>query len=51
MNEVKRKRGRPKKEKPKLPEFNSENEIREYILNSILELCLEAKSVAQKKNK
>lgn len=46
----KRKRGRPPKKKAELPKFKDENEIREYILTSTLELCLEAKEVAQKKN-
>lgn len=46
----KKKRGRPPKKKPELPKFNSENEIREYILQSTLELCLEIKEVANKKN-
>ena len=50
-NEVKkRKRGRPPKKKAELPEFKSENEIREYILRCSLELALESKEVAQKKN-
>ena len=46
----KRGRGRPPKKKAELPNFNNENEIREYILQCSLELCLEAKEVAQKKN-
>ena len=46
----KRKRGRPPKKKVELPDFEDENEIREYILQSTLELCLEAKVVAQRKN-
>ena len=51
VNEVKkRKRGRPPKKKAELPEFQSENEIREYILRCSLELALESKEVAQKKN-
>ena len=50
-NEVKkRKRGRPPKQKAVLPEFKSENDIREYILRCSLELALESKEVAQKKN-
>ena len=50
-NDVKkRKRGRPPKKKAELPEFKSENEIREYILRCSLELALESKEVAQKKN-
>lgn len=48
--EKKRKRGRPPKKKAELPTFKDENEIREYILQCSLELCLEAKEVAQKKN-
>lgn len=46
----KRKRGRPPKKKAELPTFKDENEIREYILYSTLELCLEVKEVAMKKN-
>ena len=46
----KRKRGRPPKKKAELPNFNSENEIREYILQSSLELALEVKEIASKKN-
>ena len=47
---TKRKRGRPKKEKAKLPVFTDVNEIREYILNTSLELSLECKDIATKKN-
>ena len=46
----KRKRGRPPKKKVGLPKFKDENEIREYILQCSLELALESKEVAQKKN-
>lgn len=46
----KKKRGRPPKKKAVLPEFKSENDIREYILKCSLELALESKEVAQKKN-
>ena len=46
----KRKRGRPPKKKAELPKFNNENEIREYILQSSLELALEVKEIATKKN-
>ena len=46
----KKKRGRPPKKKMELPKFNNENEIREYILHCSLELALECKEVAQKKN-
>ena len=46
----KRKRGRPPKQKAELPKFTNENEIREYILQCSLELALESKEVAQKKN-
>ena len=49
-NPQKKKRGRPPKKKAELPTFKDENEIREYILQCSLELCLEAKEVAQKKN-
>ena len=44
------KRGRPPKKKAELPKFNSENEIREYILQCSLELALEVKEIASKKN-
>ena len=49
---TKRKRGRPPKKETevKLPDFKDENEIRQYILNCSLELALECKVVAQKKN-
>lgn len=52
MSDVKKKkkRGRPPKQKAVLPEFKSENDIREYILRCSLELALESKEVAQKKN-
>ena len=50
MDKIKKKRGRPPKKKAELPKFNNESEIREYILQCSLELCLEAKEVAQKKN-
>ena len=46
----KKKRGRPPKKKAELPKFKDENEIREYILQCSLELALESKEVAQKKN-
>lgn len=49
-NKPKRKRGRPPKKKAELPNFKSENEIREYILNTSLELSLEATEMAKKKN-
>ena len=49
-NVPKRKRGRPEKVKAKLPEFTSEKEIRKYILDSTLELTLELKEIATKKN-
>lgn len=49
-NKTKKKRGRPPKKKVELPKFEDENEIREYILFSSLELALESKQVAQKKN-
>ena len=49
-SKTKKKRGRPKKPKPELPKFNNENEIREYILNTSLELALEVKEIATKKN-
>lgn len=47
---TKRKRGRPPKKPVELPTFNNEMEIREYILNSSLELALECKEIASKKN-
>lgn len=48
--ETKRKRGRPKKAKPKLPEFKNDRDIRRYILAVGLELSLELKEQAVKKN-
>ena len=50
VDKPKRKRGRPPKKKAVLPEFKSENDVREYILRCSLELALESKEVAQKKN-
>ena len=52
MSDVKKKkkRGRPPKKKVELPNFKDENEIREYILQCTLELCLEVKEIAMKKN-
>ena len=50
MVKQKKKRGRPPKKKAELPKFNSENEIREYILQCSLELALEVKEIASKKN-
>ena len=50
VDKPKRKRGRPPKKKAILPDFKSENDIREYILRCSLELALESKEVAQKKN-
>lgn len=49
-NKPKRKRGRPPKKKAELPKFKNENEIREYILDTSLELALEVKEMATKKN-
>ena len=49
-NTNKKKRGRPPKKKLELPKFNNENEIREYILQCSLELALEVKEIASKKN-
>ena len=49
-NEPKRKRGRPKKPKAKLPEFKNDRDIRRYILAVGLELSLELKEQAVKKN-
>lgn len=46
----KKKRGRPPKKKAELPKFNNENEIREYILRCSLELSLEVKEIANRKN-
>lgn len=46
----KRKRGRPKKERPQLPIFKNEMDIRNYLLNTSLELALECKTIAMKKN-
>ena len=46
----KKKRGRPPKKTAELPTFNNENEIREYILQCSLELALEVKEIANRKN-
>ena len=46
----KRGRGRPPKKKAVLPKFNNEREIREYILQCSLELSLELREIATKKN-
>ena len=45
-----KKRGRPPKKKAELPTFNNENEIREYVLQCSLELALEVKEIANRKN-
>ena len=47
MVKEKKKRGRPPKKKAELPKFNNDSEIREYILISTLQLCLEAKEVEE----
>ena len=49
-NKPKKKRGRPPKKKAELPKFKNEQEIREYILDTSLELSLEATEIAKKKN-
>ena len=49
-NNKKRGRGRPPKKKAELPKFNNEREIREYILKCSLELSLELREIATKKN-
>lgn len=46
----KRGRGRPPKKKTVLPKFKNEREIREYILQCSLELTLELREIATKKN-
>ena len=48
--ETKKKRGRPKKAKAKLPEFKNDRDIRKYILGVGLELSLELKEQAVKTN-
>ena len=48
--ETKRKRGRPKKPKPELPEFKNDRDIRNYLLETGLILSLELKEQAVKKN-
>ena len=48
--ETKKKRGRPKKAKAKLPEFKNDRDIRKYILGVGLELSLELKEHAVKTN-
>ncbi|MBP5407677.1 MAG: hypothetical protein J6Y42_00890 [Bacilli bacterium] len=47
---TKKKRGRPKKPKPELPKFKNDRDIRKYILGIGLELSLELKEQALKKN-
>lgn len=49
-NKPKKKRGRPPKKKAELPKFESNKEIREYILNTVLKLQLETTEIAMKKN-
>ncbi len=49
-NEPKRKRGRPKKPKAKLPEFKNDRDIRNYLLETGLILSLELKEQAVKTN-
>lgn len=46
----KRKRGRPPKKKAELPTFKNERDIRKYLLDTSLELALELKENAVKKN-
>ena len=46
----KRKRGRPKKEPKKLPKFKSDSDIRKYLIQEGLRLCLELIELATKKN-
>lgn len=46
----KRGRGRPKKKPPELPKLKTEDEIRDYLMNSALELTLHLKDNATKKN-
>lgn len=48
--EPKRKRGRPKKPKAKLPEFKNDRDIRNYLLETGLILSLELKEQAVKTN-
>lgn len=50
LNLKKRGRGRPPKKKTVLPKFKNEREIREYILQCSLELTLELREIATKKN-
>ena len=49
-NKPKKKRGRPPKKKVELPTFDNETEIRKYILKTSLELSVECKEIATKKN-
>jgi len=46
----KRGRGRPPKKPPELPPLKTEDEIRDYLMNSALELTLHLKDNATKKN-
>ena len=48
--DTKKKRGRPKKPKPELPKFKNDRDIRKYLLGIGLELSLELKEQALKKN-
>lgn len=50
LNLKKRGRDRPPKKKTVLPKFKNEREIREYILQCSLELTLELREIATKKN-
>ena len=46
----KRKRGRPKKKPREIPKFESEKEIREFLVNESLKLNIELIDIATKKN-
>lgn len=49
-NKPKRKRGRPKKQPAKVPTFETEKEIREFLISESLKLNVELIDIATKKN-
>ena len=46
----KRKRGRPKKEPIKIPDLKNDNEVREFLVEQGLILCIQLIDIATKKN-
>lgn len=49
-NKPKRKRGRPKKQPKEVPKFETEKEIREFLISESLRLNVELIEIATKKN-